>query len=358
MGTAHEHTDQHGHGHAHGHGHGHAHGHGRRPGSWAGRAWTQLRHVVTPHSHDRADRFDSALETSKRGMRTLVWSFLALFVTAIAQLVIVLFTGSVALLGDTIHNFADALTALPVGIAFALGRRAASRRFTYGLGRAEDLAGVVVVVIIALSAALAGYEAVKRLIDPQPVTGLWVVAAAGVIGFLGNELVARWRITVGRQIGSAALVADGLHARTDGFTSLAVVLGAAGVGLGFPLADPIIGLVITAAILLVLRDAAKEVFRRLMDAVDPATVGLVERTAATVDGVQRAGQVRIRWIGHALRAELAVGVDATLTVAEAHRLAHEVEHRLIHEVPRLTAAVVHTEPVAGAEAAHQLLAHH
>ncbi|MDQ0381521.1 cation diffusion facilitator family transporter [Amycolatopsis thermophila] len=184
-----------------------------------------------PHSHDSADRFDSALETSKRGMRTLVWSFLALFVTAIAQLVIVLFTGSVALLGDTIHNFADALTALPVGIAFALGRRAASRRFTYGLGRAEDLAGVVVVVIIALSAALAGYEAVERLIDPQPVTGLWVVAAAGVIGFLGNELVARWRITVGGQIGSAALVADGLHARADGFTSLAVVLGG---GLGFP----------------------------------------------------------------------------------------------------------------------------
>ncbi|MFD4193161.1 cation diffusion facilitator family transporter [Amycolatopsis thermoflava] len=329
------------------HGHGYSHGHGHRS--------RRLRHLVTPHSHDSADRFDSALETSRRGMRTLVWSFLALFVTAAAQLVVVLFTGSVALLGDTIHNFADALTAVPVGIAFALGRRAATRRFTYGLGRAEDLAGVVVVLIIACSAALAGYEAVRRLIEPRPVTGLWVVAAAGVIGFLGNELVARWRITVGRQIGSAALVADGLHARTDGFTSLAVVLGALGVALGFPMADPIIGLVITVAILLVLRDAAKEVFRRLMDAVDPATVDLVEQAARSVDGVRAARDVRVRWIGHSLRAELAVAVDPALTVTAAHHLAHQVEHRLTQRVPRLTAAVVHTEPALGAEGAHELV---
>jgi cation diffusion facilitator family transporter len=320
--------------------------------------WSQLRHVVTPHSHDSADRFDTALETSKRGVRTLVWSFAALFITAIIQLVVVLFTGSVALLGDSIHNFADALTALPVGIAFLLGRRMATRRYTYGLGRAEDLAGVVVVVIIAASAALAGYEAVLRLIHPRPVEHLWVVAVAGVVGFAGNELVARWRITVGRQIGSAALVADGLHARTDGFTSFAVVLGAAGVALGLPLADPVIGLVITVAILFVLRDAAKEVFRRLMDAVDPDTVELAERTAIEVTGVLEAGETRMRWIGHSLRAELAITVDSALTVDEAHRIAHEVEHQLVHAVPRLTAAVVHTEPATGADTAHERLSHH
>ncbi|NIH78013.1 cation diffusion facilitator family transporter [Amycolatopsis viridis] len=324
-----------------------SHGHGHRS------PWARLRRF-TPHSHDSADRFDNALETSNRGMRTLVRSFLALFGTAVAQAVVVLFTGSVALLGDTIHNFADALTALPVGVAFALGRRAASRRFTYGLGRAEDLAGVLVVLIIAASAVLAGYEGVRRLADPRPVTGLWVVAAAGVIGFLGNELVARWRIAVGRRIGSAALIADGLHARTDGFTSLAVVLGAAGVALGFPMADPIVGLVITAVILLVLRDAAKEVFRRLLDAVDPATVDLVERVAREVDGVRAAGEVRMRWIGHRLRAELSVAVDPALTVTAAHHLAHQVERRLTQRVPRLTAAVVHTEPALGAEQAHQL----
>jgi cation diffusion facilitator family transporter len=265
----------------------------------------------------------------------------------VAQLALVLVTGSVALLGDTIHNFADALTALPLGIAFLLGRRAATRRYTYGLGRAEDLAGVVVVLLIAASAALAGYEAVLRLITPQPVQHLWVVAAAGVVGFIGNELVARYRITVGRQIGSAALVADGLHARTDGFTSLAVVLGAAGVGLGFPAADPIIGLVITVAILFVLRDAAKEVFRRLMDAVDPETVDLAERTARAIPGVRDVTDLRMRWIGHALRAELAVRVDADLTVKQAHQLTHDVEARLRHAVPRLTAAAIHTEPAAG-----------
>lgn len=348
--------------HRHDHGHGHAHGDRGRsysaPWGTLARLWARLRPVASPHSHDSADRVDTALETSERGMRALVWSFVALLVTAVAQLVIVLFTGSVALLGDTIHNFADALTALPVGTALLLGRRVATRRYTYGLGRAEDLAGIVVVLIIAASAALAGYEAIRRLIDPQPVTHLWIVAVAGVIGFAGNELVARWRIAVGRQIGSAALVADGLHARTDGFTSLAVVLGATGVALGFTLADPIIGLAITAAILVVLRDAAKEVFRRLMDAVDPGTVETAERAATEADGVNHAYDVRIRWIGHSLRAELAITVDAALTVEAAHRIAHDVEHQLLHVVPRLTAAVVHIEPATVAETAHHTLAHH
>ncbi|MGW3963548.1 cation diffusion facilitator family transporter [Amycolatopsis sp. NPDC005003] len=322
------------------------HGHGHRHSRWR------------PHSHDSADRVDHALETSRRGIRALAWSFAALSVTAVAQLVLVLVTGSVALLGDTIHNFADALTAVPLGVAFLLGRRAATRRYTYGLGRAEDLAGVVVVLVVAASAAIAGYESVARLLDPRPVAHPWVVALAGVIGFAGNELVARYRIGVGREIGSAALVADGLHARTDGFTSLAVVAGAAGVAFGFPAADPIIGLVITVAILFVLRDAAKEVFRRLLDAVDPASVELAERTARAVDGVLGARDLRMRWIGHHLRAELAVTVAADLTVEVAHTLAHEVEHRLLHTIPRLSAVVVHTEPATGADRAHETVAHH
>ncbi|MGW5715354.1 cation diffusion facilitator family transporter [Amycolatopsis sp. NPDC003865] len=307
---------------------GHGHGHSR---------WR-------PHSHDSADRVDHALETSRRGLRTLTWSFAALFATAVAQLALVLVTGSVALLGDTIHNFADALTAVPLAVAFVLGRRAATRRYTYGLGRAEDLAGVVVVLVVAASAVLVGYESVRRLLDPQPVGHPWVVAAAGVIGFAGNELVARHRIKVGREIGSAALVADGVHARTDGFTSLAVVAGAAGVAFGFPAADPVVGLGITVAIVFVLRDAAKEVFRRLLDAVDPASVELAERTASEVDGVVEVRDVRMRWIGHHLRAELAVAVASELTVRAAHTLAHEVEHRMVHAVPHLAAVVVHTEP--------------
>jgi len=205
-------------------------------------------------------------------MRALWVSLLVLGATALAQAVVVAVSGSVALLGDTVHNTADALTAVPLGIAFVLGRRAATRRFTYGYGRAEDLAGLVIVLTIAASAVFAGWTAVARLLDPRPVEHVPVVAVAALVGFAGNEWVARYRIRVGRAIGSAALVADGLHARTDGFTSLAVLAGAGGAALGWQWADPVVGLAITAAIVLVLRDAAREVFRRMMDAVDPALV--------------------------------------------------------------------------------------
>jgi cation diffusion facilitator family transporter len=348
-------AERHGHGHGRQRGHGHEHGHEHGPRR---SLRVVLPHLVTPHGHDSADRVDTALETSRRGVRTLGWSFVVLCCTALVQLAVVLLSGSVALLGDTIHNTADALTAVPLGVAFLLGRRLATRRYTYGFGRAEDLAGVLVLLIITGSAALTAWQAVDRLVQPRPVGHLWTVAAAGVIGFLGNEIVARYRITVGRRIGSAALVADGLHARTDGFTSLAVVLGAGGVALGLPMADPIIGLVITLAIVVVLRDAAREVFRRLMDAVDPGVVALAEHTAVAVPGVLGAGEVRMRWIGHALRAELAVTVDAALTVEQAHRIAHDVEHELVHVVPRLAAVTVHTEPAGDAAIAHAGVAHH
>jgi cation diffusion facilitator family transporter len=298
------------------------------------------------------------METSRRGLRALLLSFGLLLITGLAQLAVVALTGSVALLGDTIHNLADALTAVPLGVAFVLGRAAASRRYTYGLGRAEDLAGAVIVLLIAASAVAAGYTAVARLLHPHPVAHLWIVAIAGVIGFAGNEIVARYRISVGRAIGSAALVADGVHARTDGFTSLAVVLGAGGVAVGLPWADPVVGLAISVAILFALRGAAREVLHRLLDAVDPGAVSATERAAAEVAGVRSVGQVRMRWIGHRLHAELAIMVDAGATVEQAHRLAHQVEHHLIHTVPRLTTATVHTEPAGAADPAHDTLAHH
>ncbi|GGL08030.1 cation efflux system protein [Sphaerisporangium melleum] len=313
-------------------------------------AW--LSHLVTPHSHDSADKTDTALESSSRGLRVLGLSFAALTVTALAQAVIVAFSGSVALLGDTLHNFADALTAVPLGIAFWLGRRVATRRYTYGYGKAEDLAGLVIVVIIAVSAIAAGYEAVQRLLAPQDVRALGWVAAAGLIGFLGNEWVARYRIRVGREIGSAALVADGLHARTDGFTSLAVLLGAGGSALGFPLADPLVGLVITLAIVMVLRGAAREIYHRLMDAVDPALLDQAERVLAGTPGVRGVGAVRMRWIGHALRAEVDIKVDHHLSLVEAHAVAVEAEHRLIHQVARLRAATVHADPHGPGDADH------
>ena len=266
---------------------------------------------------------DPALEASGQGVRALQLSLVALLLTACLQLVVTLVSGSVALLGDTLHNFADALTALPLWLAFSMGRRRPNRRFTYGYGRAEDLAGIVVVGAIAVSAAVAAWEAVLRIRHPHDVHHLPFVMAAAVIGMLGNELVAVYRIRVGRQIGSAALVADGLHARTDGLTSLAVLLGAIGVALGWRLADPIVGLAISVAILLVLVDAGRRVWERLMDAVDPALVDQVEQTLRATSGVLGVGQVRLRWIGHNLRAECEVIVDggaSAIQVAASRQL--------------------------------------
>ncbi|QPP10332.1 cation transporter [Streptomyces bathyalis] len=320
----------------------------------------RLAHVLAPHSHESVDKVDSAMETSREGMRTLWLSLVILGLTTVIQAVIVAMSGSVALLGDTIHNAADALTALPLGIAFVLGRRAANRRYPYGYGRAEDLAGIVIVLTIAASAALAAHESIDRLLDPREITHLWAVAAAAVVGFVGNEWVARYRIRTGRRIGSAALVADGLHARTDGFTSLAVLLGVGGAAIGWSAADAIVGLLITLAILMVLKDAAREVYRRLMDSVDPELIDTAEAALHEVDGVRDTGQVRMRWIGHSLRAEADIVVDPHLTVVQAHQLSVAAELALIHAVPRLTAATVHTDhiPHRGDEDPHALLDHH
>ncbi|MFF2361640.1 cation diffusion facilitator family transporter [Streptomyces sp. NPDC058122] len=345
--------------HGHGHNPGHDHDRGHAPGHGHGRGG-RLRHLLSPHSHETADKLDSALEASARGMRALWVSLAVLGTTALAQAAVVVLSASVALLGDTVHNAADALTALPLGVAFTLGRRAATRRFTYGYGRAEDLAGIVIVLTIAASGAFAAWAAFGRLLDPQPVRHLPAVAVAALIGFAGNEWVARYRIRVGREIGSAALVADGLHARTDGFTSLAVLVGAGGAALGWQLADPLVGLAITAAILLVLRDAAKEVFRRVMDAVEPELVDRAEQALRQVEGVRDVGELRLRWIGHRLRAEVAVVVDGEATVRHAHDISVNAEHALLHAVPRLTAALVHADPapVPGEADPHRALAHH
>ncbi|EHB53427.1 cation diffusion facilitator family transporter [Mycolicibacterium rhodesiae JS60] len=300
--------------------------------------------IFAPHSHDAADSLDNALESSAAGIRAVKISLLVLGATALAQIVVVLASGSIALAADTIHNFSDALTAIPLWIAFAVSTKAATRRYTYGFGRVEDLAGMFVVAMITVSAIVAGYEAIGRLINPRPIEHLGWVALAGLLGFVGNEWVALYRIRVGRRIGSAALVADGLHARTDGFTSLAVVIGAGGVALGFPLADPIVGLVITVAILAVLRTAVRDVFRRLMDGVDPTFIDTAEITLAARPGVRSVRSVRMRWIGHRLHADAELDIDPDLTLAEAHRIAHGAEHALSHAIPKLDNAVVHAYP--------------
>lgn len=303
-----------------------------------------IKEIFAPHSHDAADSVDDTLESTAAGIRTVKISLLVLGLTALIQIVIVVMSGSVALAADTIHNFADALTAVPLWIAFALGAKPATRRYTYGFGRVEDLAGSFVVAMITMSAIIAGYEAIARLIHPQQIEHVGWVALAGLVGFIGNEWVALYRIRVGHRIGSAALIADGLHARTDGFTSLAVLCSAGGVALGFPLADPIVGLLITAAILAVLRTAARDVFRRLLDGVDPAMVDAAEQALAAPPGVQAVRSVRMRWIGHRLHADAELDVDPALDLAQAHRIAHDAEHELTHTVPKLTTALIHAYP--------------
>lgn len=358
-GDAIPHDDGHGHGSGHDHerdgehdDHGHHDDHGgplRRLTGLLG--WG--------HGHDAADRVDAAMKASDRGIRAVRVSLVILGVTAALQALVVSLSGSVALLGDTLHNLADALTAVPLWIAFSLGRRPPSPRYTYGYGRAEDLAAIVIVAAMAASSVAAAWASVLRLVHPHAVHHLAAVAGAAVVGMVGNESVAAYRIRTGRAIGSAALVADGLHARTDGLTSLAVLIGAAGVWLGAPVADPIVGLVVTAAILAVLRTAARDVYRRLMDAVDPDLVSGARRVLSAVDGVRGVADLQIRWMGHQLLAEAALEVDARLTVVQGHEVAERATHALLHHLPRLTAARIHTDPVAPDGSDHHgLTAHH
>ena len=279
--------------------------------------------------------------------------------TAVMQVVIVVFTGSVALLADTIHNFGDAATALPLWAAFTLARRQPTRRFTYGFGRAEDLAGLLIVGAILTTGVIAAYVSITRLDDPPDIDYIWVVVVASVVGFVGNEAVALFRIKVGKEIGSAALVADGLHARVDGLTSLAVVAGAIGVWLGAPLADPIVGLVITVAIFRIVVQSGKSVISRLLDGVEPEVGDEIRNVLDATEGVEEVTEIRVRWLGHRLLAEVNVAVRPDLSVEKGHEIAQEVHHRLLDRLQYLSNATVHVDPVgsSGEEYHHRAAAH-
>ncbi|MBN9077902.1 MAG: cation transporter [Rhizobiales bacterium] len=307
--------DRHGHG-----GHGHSHGEGG-------------------HGHTHGV-IDATIATTDRGIWAIKWSFVILAVTALLQIGVVILSGSVALLADTIHNVGDATTAIPLWIAFVLARRRPTERFPYGLGRVEDLAGILIVLIILFSAIVAGYEAVDRLVNPRAITHLGWLVAAGFVGFLGNEIVAGFRIRVGREINSAALIADGHHARTDGLTSLAVVVGGIGVWLGFPLADPIIGLVITIAIFGIVWQSARSVLTRMLDGLEPGVLDEIHHAAAHVPGIAEVVDAKARWIGHKLHAEVAIAVDERLLVSEAGKIAEALEGELFAHMPALAAASI------------------
>ena len=311
---------------AHGHGHDHHHDHGN-----------------DGHGHSHGG-VDAGILGSHEAMRTLGLSLVILGVTAAFQVAIVVLSGSVALLADTVHNFGDALTAIPLAVAFVLGRRAPTRRLTYGFGRVEDLAGLVVVAIILFSAGFAAYEAIDRLINPETPTHLLATAVAGLIGFVGNEWVAVYRIRSGRRIGSAALEADGYHARIDGITSLAVVVGVLGVAAGFRLADPIVGLLISVAILRIVWQSAREIGLRALDGVEPDVIDRVRAEAAAVPGVVGVTDVRARWLGHTIRPEVMVAVNGDQAVVDADQIAQALRERLTDHVDFVADPAVSLRP--------------
>jgi cation diffusion facilitator family transporter len=336
--------------------HAHGHGHGHRRGFLA-----KLRHVVVPHSHDANHAIQSAEESSGQGIRAAWIGLGGMMATAILQVAIVAVSGSIGLLADTLHNLGHAVTTIPLLIAFRLARRPATERYTYGYRRAEDLAGVLIALVIAGSVVLIVWESVAALIDPRPLANLGWVFAAGLVGFLGNEIVAGYRIRAGRRIGSAALVAEGQHARADGLTSIAVVVGVVGVWLGFARADAIVGLLIGVVVSGILVSTMRSVFRRLMDGVEPGVVDGMTRTAAGVDGVLAVDRIRVRWSGHRLEADADVAVSGDLSVVDGHRIGEHVEHALLHETPHLEAVVVHLHPMIDGERPddlHELSGHH
>src|SRR4030095_4188227 len=309
------------------------------------------------HSHTHGV-IDPTITTSERGIWAIKWSFIGLMITAIFQIIVVYFSGSIALLADTIHNFGDAATAIPLWIAFKLAQRKPTKQFGYGFGRVEDIAGLIIVLIIFISAVVAGYSAIDRLIHPRIITNLSWVAVAALIGFAGNEAVAFFRIRTGKEIKSAALIADGYHARADGYTSLAVLAGVIGVWLGFPLADPIIGIMISIAIFRIVWQSVKAVFIRTLDGVEPEILDEIEHAVHHVKGVEKVTDMRARWIGHNLHAEINIAVSPLLDIHQAHDISKEVNHQLRHRLSYLSGAVIHVDPADEAgEEYHKIFSH-
>jgi cation diffusion facilitator family transporter len=313
------------------------------------------RHSAHVHMHGA---IDPSVITTKRGIWAVKWSFFGLFATAAFQATIVFFSGSVALLADTIHNIGDAATAIPLWVAFTLARRKPSNRFTYGYGRVEDLAGVAIVLTILFSAIIAGYESINRFFHPQAVTYLSAVIVAAVVGFLGNEAVAQFRIKVGKEIDSAALIADGYHARVDGLTSLAVLFGAVGVRMGYPLADPVVGFLITVAIFRIVWESGKSIFARLLDGVDPEVIDEIRHSVNHTKGVRDLTEIRVRWLGHRMHAELNIAVAPELSVEEGHAIAAEVRHQLLHHLRYLSHATIHVDPENASGEKHHSITEH
>ena len=315
--------------------------------------------VDETHDHDHFHgTHDPALLTSEKGILAVKWSMVGLLLTALLQAAVVAVTSSVALLADTIHNVGDAATAIPLWIAFLMVRKKPSKRFSYGYGRVEDLAGIVIVFMMLISGLMVAYESLSRLFEPQEIHYLSAVAVASLVGFAGNELVARLRLRIGKEISSAALIADGYHARTDALSSLGVFLGAGAMWLGYPQADPIVGLAITFVIFKIVWTSGKSLFSRLLDGVDPVVIDEVTHSAQHVAEVLEVTEVRVRWVGHRLLADVNIAVKSDYSVERGHEVARAVRHELLHHLPYLGNATIHVDPATASGEEHHRMANH
>jgi cation diffusion facilitator family transporter len=264
--------------------------------------------------------------------RAVAVSAVGLAGTGLIELLLAILTGSVGLLGDAIHNLSDVSTSAVVFLGFRLSKRPASERYSYGLERAEDLAGVGIAVVIWASAAFAGIESVRKLVEHGHTTDVgWGIVGA-VIGIVGNQVVARYKLRIGRRIGSATLVADARHSWLDALSSAGALVGLVAVALGQPWGDPVAGLAITLFICHVGYEVTSDVVHRLADGVDPEVIHLAEAAAGSVPGVVHA-HARARWTGRTLRVEIEGWVDPDLTAREADNLGRRVADAIAEQLP-------------------------
>ncbi len=309
------------------------------------------------HGHSHGIAGDAEMRTAE-GITTAKWSSFGLLVTGLIEMGVFFVSGSAGLLADAFHNLGDISTTLAVWVAFVVSRRQANERYPHGYHRVEDLAGLFVLAVMAVSAFGAGYTSIDRMITGERPTHLTLSAIAAFVGFAGNELVAQYKARTGRRIGSVSLVADAAHSRTDGLVSLAALAGIIGVAAGFDRADGLAGLLITLVIIAVLVSTARGVLGRALDEVDPALTRRVQEVATAVPGVAGVHDVRLRWAGRALFVTLSVSLPPDLPLAEAHESAEAVRHALLHEIENLREIDIHMDPEGHGDPAHALTAHH
>ena len=280
-----------------------------------------------PLAHGRDDAGER-----RQANRAVAVSAIGLGATGLVELLLAVFTGSVGLLGDAIHNLSDVSTSAVVFLGFRLSRRLPTEKYPYGLERAEDLAGIGIAAVIWASAAFAGYESVRKLIEHGHTSHVAAGIIGALLGIVGNQVVARYKLIVGRRINSATLIADARHSWLDALSSAGALLGLIAVALGQPWGDPLAGLVVTAFICHVGYQVTKDVVHRLADGVDPEVTTTAEAAAGSVPGVIHA-HARARWTGRTLRVEIEGWVDPELTAKDADALGRQVAGQISRQLP-------------------------